>query len=492
MSILKIQQDNHITELSFEGEVRLSELLHRAGYLHVQPCGGRGDCGKCAVELSGEVSEPNGAEQRFGARLSCQAKVLGDAQVVLPSSVQMRQIQMVEDTFRDELSPMEGSFGAAIDIGTTTVALKVYDLTSGSCVGQAGMLNPQAAVAADVLGRISAAMNGQQSKLQEQICGAVESLIAEACAESGIAPDMVDVLVFAGNTTMLYLLTGRDTTCLSCAPFQVDCLYDEEVSILGRKAYLPPCMHAFVGADITCAVLASGMCKQEETALLCDIGTNGEIALWNKGVLYVTSTAAGPAFEGAAISCGCSSVSGAIDKVWVRDGVIKVHTIEEKQAVGICGSGLIDAIGALLALGEIDETGDMEQEFCVLQGNVGISREDVREVQLAKAAIAAGMETLLEIAGVDMEEIQTFYLAGGFGSHLDVSSAVAIGLLPKALENRVKVIGNAALAGTADILLHRKMAEEARRIAHVSKHVNLGGNELFNQKYIEKMFFELL
>ncbi len=500
MAVLKILREHRadadsiekkcIKEISFEASARLCDVLRNAGYQYGQPCGGRGGCGKCAVELAGEVSEPNSAEQKFGARLSCQAVLLGDAQVVFPASARMRQIEMAEDSVSVELSPMNGRYGAAVDIGTTTVALQVYDLDAGNFVSRASAVNPQTGVAADVMGRIDAAMNGQQIYLQNQIQGTLEEMLEEACTEAGVSTDTVDVLVIAGNTTMLYLLTGRDTKSLSCAPFQADWLYDEEVNVLGRRAYLPSCMNAFVGADITCAVLASGMCQKEETALLCDIGTNGEIALWKDGTLYVTSTAAGPAFEGAGISCGCGSVSGAIDKVWVRDGELSAHTIDDEAAVGICGSGLIDAIAVLLTTGIIDETGAMEEEAYELQGAVKLTRADIRAVQLAKAAIAAGIETLLEVAGVDVHEVQALYLAGGFGSHLNVRSAVTIGLIPGALEERVKVIGNASLAGAVRMLLRREEVAEARRIAGASRHMNLGGNEIFNEKYIEKMFFE--
>lgn len=489
MAVLRIQQDNHITELSFDGEARLSELLHKAGYPHSQPCGGRGSCGKCTVELSGEVSEPSAAEQRLGLRLSCQAVILGDARVILPSATDMKQIELDRDVILEKREPMAGKYGAAIDIGTTTVAMKIYDLNNGECMGTAAIVNPQTSVAADVMGRIEAALSGKQFMLQDQIVDALQEMCNEICETARIPAEEVDVLVISGNTTMLYLLTGRNPQSLSCAPFEADCLYDEEIELLGKRTYLPPCMNAFVGADITNAVLNSGMCRGDGTALLCDIGTNGEIALWKAGVLYVTSTAAGPAFEGAGISQGCGSVSGAIDRVWAEDGKIKIHTIDEREAVGVCGSGLIDAIAVMLALEEIDETGAMEKDAYELEGSVTIRREDVRAVQLAKAAIAAGIETLLDTAGVEAEEIETFYLAGGFGSHLDVHNAVTIGLIPEALEEKVKVIGNASLSGAVQLLLRKGDAERVRAIAKCSRHVNLGGNPMFNEKYIDKMFF---
>ena len=247
-------------------------------------------------------------------------------------------------------------------------------------------------------------------------------------------------------------------------------------------------MNAFVGADITCAVLASDMCA-DKTSLLCDIGTNGEIALWKNGVLYVTSTAAGPAFEGAGISCGCSSVAGAIDRAWIEEGSLCIHTIADAPAVGLCGSGLIDVVARLLELEELDETGALEEDEVELAPDVILQQQDIRALQLAKAAIAAGIETLLKVSDTDPEEIESFYIAGGFGSHLNIESAVRIGLIPDALADKVRVIGNAALAGAAQVLLDQRKFEQVRQIAKVSSHKNLGGDPLFNECYVDQMFF---
>lgn len=479
-----IRNGNQIT-VPFEGAVLLDTLLEKAGVRTPHPCGGRGSCGKCFVELSGDVSEPNASEKRAGVRLSCQAMILGDATAVLPDENTDQQIETATAEQPKVLRPMAGTFGAAVDIGTTTVAVKLFSLKTGECAGTAAGLNPQGTVAADVMGRIEAAMKGELPLLQKQITDAVKALLEEAGREVG----MPDVLVITGNTTMLYLLTGRDPECLSHAPFIADTLFDTDTELYGQHVYLPPCMNAFVGADITTAVLSSGMCEKDEVSLLCDIGTNGEMALWKDGVLYVTSTAAGPAFEGAGISCGCGSVRGAIDRVWLEDGEIRVHTLGDAEAVGVCGSGLIDAIAAGLESEQIDETGAMDDDELVLGGDVALQPQDIRAVQLAKAAIAAGMEMLAETAGVSMDEIKTLYIAGGFGSHLNVESAVKIGLLPEILMDRAKILGNAALSGAVQVLLDREARGTLSDIAEKSQHVNLGGNPKFNEKYIDMMFF---
>lgn len=485
MKQLTIRQNGETERVSFEGTPLVQTVLAQAGRAPDLPCGGRGRCGKCAVTLSGQVSAPNAAEQRAGVRLSCQAVLLGDAQVVLPDTRQNR-IEASVSAIRAAASAAPG-LGAAIDIGTTTLVLKLYDLQTGQDIATAARMNPQRAVAADVMGRIGAALSGQARRLQSDVLAALQAMLDEVCRKAG-RNDVVRI-VAAGNTTMLYLLTARNPDCLAHAPFEADTLFDTQAVLLGLPVYYPSCMNAFVGADITCAVLASGMCEKDETALLCDIGTNGEIALYRKGRLFVTSTAAGPAFEGAGISCGCGSVDGAIDHVWVEDGEIRVHTIADAPACGLCGSGLIDAVAVFLETEQINETGAAGDDVLPLSGSVALSRMDIRAVQLAKAAIAAGIQVLLEEAGIREEEVRTLYIAGGFGSHLNAASAAAIGLYPASMQDKVRSIGNASLSGAAEMLLCPQRQEFMRRIASSARHIQLGGNPRFNALYVEKMLF---
>jgi len=487
MNTLTVIQNGKKTALAFTGEAPLSTLLAEGGFAVEHPCGGRGRCRKCAVELAGAVSPPDEEERRAGARLSCRARILGDAVVTLPDTADARI----------ELSgaaaalgrPMAGRLGAAVDVGTTTLALRLYDLAAGRLLGGSAAMNPQTRVAADVMGRIGASMNGRAAELRSDVLAALDRLLTEACREAAVDPAAVDALTVAGNTTMLYLLTGRDPAPLSHAPFAADDLFGRTETVLGRTAWLPPCMHAFVGADITCAVLASAMTAGDRPALLADIGTNGELALWKDGTLYVSSTAAGPAFEGAGISCGCGSVTGAVDAVWLEDGEVRVHTIGGAAPRGVCGSGLIDGAAALLASEAIDETGAACGSLTLCPG-VALTQEDIRAVQLAKSAIAAGIEVLLETAGVAADALDALYIAGGFGSHLDIRSAAAIGLIPEALTDRVKPIGNAALSGAAMLLLDKDKMAGAERLASIARHVDLGGNKTFNEKYVDHMFFE--
>ena len=467
----------------FEGTPTVQQVLEHNGILMPHPCGGRGVCAKCRITVSGAVSAPDDTEQAAGFRLSCRTKLLGDATVSLCTGSDLIAESSIQSIKGGDTSH-NNRIGVAVDIGTTSVALSVYDLATGNCLASATALNPQSTVAADVIGRIDAAMHGQLKRLQTDITSCIKAL-----AEQTGYLTRIDQWIITGNTTMLYLLTGRNPNTLSSSPFEADCLFGEETSFLEKPLYLPNCIHAFVGADITCAVLNSGMCDVNQTTLLCDIGTNGELALWKNGVLYTASTAAGPAFEGAGISCGCQSISGAIERVTLVDDTLHVQTIGNAPAVGLCGSGIIDAVACLLDKGSIDETGFMEEETVVISNDVTVNQEDIRSIQLAKAAISAGIKTLLELTDTSEEEIGTFYIAGGFGSHLNISSALRIGLLPEGLQHKVKIIGNAALKGAASFLTDDTLKEKAGRIITGATCISLGGLPEFNENYVEEMFF---
>ena len=486
---LLVRRGGRSWRLPFEGAPLLSQVLALAGLSLPSPCGGRGSCGKCGVVIEGHVSSPNALEKQAGKRLSCQAVLLGDCRVVLPEERNMAQIQTEGSAAVSLLAPLPGRYGAAVDLGTTTVALRLYDLQSGTLLAESALLNPQAASGADVMSRIDAALRGELAKLSGLARDAVGRALKNACADADVDENEVESMVLAGNTTMLYLFAERMPDSLARAPFIADTLFDDWLTLRGHSVYLPPCMNAFVGADISCAALASGMTESPRTCLLVDVGTNGEIALWKDGRLHVASTAAGPAFEGAGISMGCGSIPGAIDRVWIENGGVRAATIDDAQALGICGSGLLDAVAVLLDLGLVDETGSMRAEQAAIRGGVALLPKDIRAVQLAKAAIAAGIKTLLHHAGVAPREVETLYLAGGFGSHLNIRRAVRIGMILPEFAGKTKVIGNASLDPAAMILLNRGRMAAVRSLAENSVHVALGGNARFNESFMEEMLF---
>ncbi len=489
MPKLTIRCGDTTAETTFTATPLLGDVLAEAGFAVAQPCGGRGTCGKCAVlSLIGAVSPPNSAEQKAGTRLACQARLWGDCEAVLPVQAEWRAIQTGE-TGQALGHPMAGRYGAAVDLGTTTIVARVYDLATGETLGESAMLNPQTAVGADVMARISAALAWSLTKLQTQAQTAVLAAVAAACEKANIPG--ADALVVAGNTAMLYLLTGRSPDTLAVAPFQADHLFGEDTYLMDTPLYLPPCAGAFMGGDLTCAALSTELCEHTETRLLMDIGTNAELMLWHGGKLYATSASAGPVFEGGEISQGVGGVTGAIDKVWAENGTLGSHVLGGGKPIGICGSGIIDAVAALLRLGRIDKTGAADAEVLSIREGIRLTAKDIRAVQLAKGAIAAGVETLLDTAGIGPADVTRLELAGGFGSHLRVPSAVAIGLIPAALSGKAHAVGNASLAGAAALLLDTRLRTQAEQIAGMAQVIQLGGSETFEKRFLAAMDFPM-
>lgn len=483
------------------GTLLSQALSHRHGL--EMPCAGHGRCGKCRVTASGALSAPSPAERAHltpeelaqGVRLACCTRVEGDCRVTLSGSAHS-QICLTGVMDAVALRPRFCAYGAAVDIGTTTLAASLYD-TSGQLLAQASEANPQAAWGADVISRIEAALKGEGGGLAACVREAVDGLLGRMAARAHIAPGEIDALVITGNTAMLHLFTETSPEPLSHAPFAAERLFGEVcpagslgLSLCpGASVYLPRCMSAFVGADITTALLASGICGKDETRILVDIGTNGEMALWHKGGLFCCSTAAGPAFEGAGLSMGMHGQDGAVDHVAVRDGVLLPHVIGDVPPAGICGSGVIDALACLLETEALDETGLLEPDPAPIALPVVLTQKDVRMVQLAKSAIAAGLRTLMHTRGISCADVAELAVAGGFGSYLNAASAGRIGLIPGELVPKVRVLGNAALSGASMLLLDRELAPVCERLARSAETLELSSNPIFTQYYTEGMFF---
>ena len=485
----------------------LGNLMQAGGHGHM-PCGGHGKCGKCRVTVAGEVSPPTEDEQRAltpdeltqGIRLACRVTVLGDCTVT--TAEQGRGQILTDGAFPfsmqgKEFCPSWGNYGVAMDIGTTTLAARLYN-RGGDLLAETSRLNPQSAWGADVISRMEAAMAGNSGKIAGVTRRALNDMLTELADAADVETQDIGATVITGNTVMLHLLTETDVEPLTHAPFAAKRLFGELLPAreLGLAAlppdtsiYLPPCIAAFIGADTVTATLASDLREISETALLCDIGTNGEMVLWHENTLYACSTAAGPAFEGAGISMGMSGRTGAIDRVWTQDGVICAHVIGEAKPVGLCGSGLVDAVAALLETEALDETGYLEEDPAGIADPVEITQEDIRVVQLAKSAIHAGMRTLIHTAKLDCDDVATLYIAGGFGSYLDVKNAGKIGLLPKELTDRVTVLGNAALTGAAMLLLCDDLRPVCELLARETRIVELATNPVFVSEYMERMMF---
>lgn len=470
-----------------------------------KPCGGHGKCGKCKIVARGKLSDITEEEKKLlssselesGVRLACLTRAIGDCEIETIASSAEAQIVTVGAGVGFDLKPIFEKYGAAIDIGTTTLAARLYDV-SGRIIAEHSRLNPQSEYGADVISRIEASMKGNSDLLAESIISALDGIIADLSIEAKISPNEIDCVVITGNTVMLSLLTREDVEPFSHAPFEAKRLFGEILSAekLGlvsldscTKIYLPPCISAFVGADTVCALIATDLCARD-CAMLADIGTNGEMALRYKDTLTVCSTAAGPAFEGVGISMGMRGAVGAIDRVAFADGKLEAHVIGGGKAVGICGSGLVDAAAAMLEGDIIDETGFLEDDPFLLKDSVTLCGKDVRMLQLAKSAICAGLGTLAEESGLDTDDVPLLYIAGGFGNYLNKDSAAMIGMLPRSLAERSKTVGNAALSGASMLLLNSEKIEEAQNIVLNARTLDLSANKGFSEKFMMGMIFE--
>ena len=504
MAQLKIVTGETAVYVPIRENALLSEVLREQGKALTMPCAGHGFCGKCRVIATGSLSAPSSAEQAHltidefarGVRLACCTRLEGDCQVILSDRTNS-QICLSGVMDAVTLRPCFHAYGAAVDIGTTTLAASLYGV-DGTLLAQASGTNPQAAWGADVISRIEAALKGEGGVLAACIRRAIDRLLDEMASQARIASSEIDALVITGNTAMLYLFTETSPESLSHAPFTAERLFGEicsDAASLGLTScpsapvYLPRCMSAFVGADITTALLASGICGKAGTRMLVDIGTNGEMALWHKEKLFCCSTAAGPAFEGAGLSMGMHGQDGAVDHVSIRNGILLPHVIGGGLPSGICGSGVIDALACLLEIDALDETGLLETAPASIAPPVELTQRDVRMVQLAKSAVSAGLRTLMHTVNISCSDVAELAVAGGFGSYLNPANAGRIGLIPEELVPKVRILGNAALSGASMLLLDRKLISACERLAQRAETLELSANPIFTQYYTDGMFF---
>lgn len=476
----------------------LSEIINGE-----KPCGGHGKCGKCKVIARGTLSEVTDAEKNLltqdelskNVRLACLTYALGECNIETISEREQTQIVSNGELPEFELHPTFSQYGVAIDIGTTTLAARLYD-TKGNVLSECSRLNPQQEWGADVISRIEAALDGKARDLAGAIRNALNKILSELASKARIDANAIDGVVITGNTVMLSLLTEETVEPFSHAPFDAKRLFGEtltakdlELTSLKHETvvYLPPCISAFVGADTTCAILATELTKKTEPTMLADIGTNGEMALWQNGKLTVCSTAAGPAFEGVGISMGMRGAIGAIDKVTIKDGELQAHVIGDIEPKGICGSGLVDAVACMLDNEILDESGFLEDDPFEVKAPVTLTQKDIRMLQLAKSAICAGLMTLIQNEKLQPSDIQTLYIAGGFGSYLNMQSAAKIGLLPAELAKTANIVGNAALSGASMLLLNANIKEQAAMFAQGVAILDLSTNPTFSDLYMSGM-----
>ncbi len=367
----------------------------------------------------------------------------------------------------------EGSFGLAVDIGTTTVVCYLFSMRTGELAGVLSAPNAQRTYGADVVARLLYCLEHGHEDLTAAIVGQVNALAEELLNGRG---EIVDTVV-AGNTVMQHLHSGLSPVGLAAAPFAPETLFGQTRG----GVYYCPCASAYVGGDVTAGLLS--VWPGESAAAYLDLGTNGEMALWTGEQILVAATAAGPAFEAGEISCGMPAVDGAISHVFSDGDALSFTVIGGKAPQGVCGSGLLDLAAELLRRGVIERSGYMKAPFQLCEG-VELLPQDVRQLQLAKAAVSAGMRMLAGAA----QAPGALYLAGGFASYMRIVSARAIGLLPPGVE--VRPAGHAAGLGACLALLSQRERDNLEALAARCRAVELSGDERFQESYIDAMAFE--
>lgn len=509
------QEDGALRKISCDPEDSFLSALRDAGFTEPEtPCGGKGTCHKCRVFVTGSVRSLDTGETRAAVDeelLACRFAPAGDCTLRLREAVgEMRVVT-------GGLASIDGGgegLGLAVDIGTTTLAAFLYELGTGRRLAEAGARNAQRGYGADVISRITCCGEGKLSELRDAIRAQITALAQTMCRSCRRELSELRRVSIAGNTVMEHLFDGLDPTPIGVAPFQPVSLFGDTRAAQNclpdfrpdAGVYLCPCVAGYVGGDVTAGLYASGGAEAEGLWLYIDIGTNGEMALGDKDGFVCCATAAGPAFEGAEITCGMGGAPGAIDRVRAEGGDVSVHVIGDGEALGVCGSGLIDAVAAMLELEAVTEAGrllpaedvpcpagnrifrEKGQQAFRLRDGVFVAAQDIREIQLAKAAIRAGAETLLELRGVTAADITELVIAGGFGAYMDKYSALRVGLLPRVPPERIRHVGNSAGAGAAMALTpdgRRALEEFTKRCSYLE----LSSSRAFSEHFMDYMAF---
>ena len=470
----------------------LLEAARSAGLTPNAPCGGKGTCGKCKVRL---LHLPDSPEV-----LACQTPVTQNMTVRFLSDEGKSQVISTKSDLGLGQFPPDSCEGycVAFDIGTTTVVGYLLS-ADGQELGSVGRLNPQMTYGADVISRINYCLENTQEPLTTVIRSTLKEQILLLCEKQGISDTEIRTIAVVGNTCMHHMLMAIDPRPLVTPPYSPGEKRPLQVSAMELLGICPnaqvrvfPNIAGFVGGDTVGCMTALEFDKLTEPSLLIDIGTNGELVMTDGKKMLACSTAAGPAFEGAKISCGMRAADGAIDHVWLENGEVRCSVLGDAEPIGICGSALLDAIAVFLDLEDIGESGRVltDDRLLHLKGNVALTQNDVNELQFAKGAIAAGIEMMADDLGLDLHDIQAVYLAGAFGNYMNPDSACRIGLIPAFLRERIKPCGNAAGKGSQMAAVSREAYEYANTLATASDFLDLAAQPDFQDTYVEHLCFE--
>ncbi|HUI69016.1 MAG TPA: ASKHA domain-containing protein [Spirochaetia bacterium] len=485
----------------------------------------------CVTRAAVELHEPSLEDQRPDWERLTKALAMTDLGVGVPDSRMLEDVSTVlrahnwsAEAVCEErellwlVSRGARALGFAVDLGTTTIDMALLDLESGELVGRKAFLNGQVAFGADVISRAQS-FHDDRGPVREACLSTIQQGAHEILAETRQSPELVLKTVVVGNPIMIHILHGIDPWQLTRLPYVAvtSQRLRRSPAELGltfqHRGYVEtlPLVSAYVGADTVGMIVALELDKENATSLSIDIGTNGEMVLARRGRLLATSTAAGPAFEGAQISCGMRALPGAVVAFSVgMDGSVLVQTVADASPRGICGTGLVSAIGQLLEREVVDATGRLldpsevalpalrdrifsvndEPAFAISEDRrVYISQRDIRTLQLAKGAVRTGIDTLLSTEGVEADDLDALRLAGNFGAGLDAGAAMRIGLIPPMDLAKVQVVGNAALRGAAMSLLSRECVRRCDRAARDAHFIELGAKPEFQSRFMEAMLF---
>ncbi|MCK5473530.1 MAG: DUF4445 domain-containing protein [Planctomycetes bacterium] len=507
-------------QVSIHSGATIFEAAGRVGIILNTLCGGKGICGKCAVSI--------GSEKR--KVLACQYHINSDLTVTVPDSSRFyisgkilsegvsSKTAIVPDVY-EKYSAIDlagNIFGVAIDIGTTTIVAKLFSLKSGQHLTTATALNPQRQFGADCISRISFAQTDEDlATLHTSIINCINELLAELCSGAEIDIQQIYEICAVGNTTMNHIFLKLPIAGLGCSPYKPFSVAAKNTpaAALGlavnsaANVYTPENIAGFVGSDTLAAAIAVDMDLSSGKNLLLDIGTNGEIVLGVDGKIYAASCAAGPAFEGAGITFGSAAVEGALEAVVADGDEITIDVIGGGEAKSICGSGLLDAVAVLLDLAVIDSSGRFvnpdkllpairsriverdDAPAFVFTDDVLLTQKDIRMVQLAKGAVAAGVKILLGKVGIDESDLERVFLAGAFGSYIRKESALRLRLLPAVDKCRIIFTGNAACSGAELLLISELIRVRASRLAQRVEYIDIAAEQNFQDIFTDCMKF---
>ncbi len=532
MPTLTIHTDSGPQQFAVGPGQALSRSLDSAGLPVRTGCRGVGACGLCLVQIvAGAVNAPQLNERIFlddeqlaqGVRLACQVVPAHDLELVILSPAPKSTWRRLVQSKRRRSQPLAPfplatlppnvatPYGVAVDLGTTHLSLSLHDLSNGRWVAGRYGQNPQASVGADVVTRLMAAVEAptHAQALSQRVIDAICEALWDLSIRDGIDLQHVVRLTLVGNTAMLALLAGRNYDLLlqpSHWMRPIDCT-PADTAAWGTawgihpqaQIHVAPILAGFIGSDLLAGVIATELCETPGASLLIDFGTNSEIALWDGTVLWSTSAAGGPAFEGSGIRCGMPAEAGAIYHVTMQADVLACAVIGGGAPQGICGSGLVDLIACLLRSGTLTAIGKFapavpSQGFTVVHGEQALSipRADIDIFQRAKAAIGVGIQVLLDQAKLRVGDLQRICVSGAFGHALDIHNAQAVGLLPKVPVERVELYANTALAGCEDALRSLLVLEQMQRLGTQARIINLSQYPDFDQLFLEHLYLQPL